>query len=360
LAYDTNVISSYSQTLNLSNYGVNNEYDPIAQINLVLLLGKTSRLPVCYHKLPGKISDVTTIKNLLIDLKYLNINSIKLVLDNEFYSQANINLLYSCDYKFLFAGKLSLKYIQKELSLLRDTMMQNRNYSSKHSLYCQSVSIPWSFQKSNKEIATHPLYLHFYYNDQRASDEKNSLNTLLEKLEEELMCDKIDPKNEKLYLQYFTITQIEDTTQDGKITIKKIISLNEDAITTKIKNFGYFVLMSNSISSAKEAIRIYRSKDLIKKGYGNFKNRLSIKGTLVSSEESLDGKIFVQFVALILVSFIKQQMDKYNLFKQYTFQEAIDELDTIERLTLPNNTIISEVTKKQQELYKLFGVDIIS
>ena len=61
------------------------------------------------------------------------------------------------------------------------------------------------------------------------------------------------------------------------------------------RNYGYFSLLSNSIKDPLEALEIYRSKDLIEKAFGNLKERLNMRRTSVSSDESLDGKLFVQF-----------------------------------------------------------------
>jgi transposase len=40
-----------------------------------------------------------------------------------------------------------------------------------------------------------------------------------------------------------------------------------------------------------------------------------MRRTSVSSDENLDGKLFVQFVALIFLSYIQKAMNDYNLFK---------------------------------------------
>ncbi len=57
----------------------------------------------------------------------------------------------------------------------------------------------------------------------------------------------------------------------------------------------------------------------------------------------------------------KQQMDIQDLFKRFILQGILDELDVIERFRQPSKKpIVGEVTKKQQELYKLLGVDAIS
>jgi transposase len=43
-----------------------------------------------------------------------------------------------------------------------------------------------------------------------------------------------------------------------------------------------------------DAIEIYRSKDMIEKAFGNLKERINMRRTSVSSEENLEGKLFIQ------------------------------------------------------------------
>jgi len=87
LAYDTTSISSYSKMLKQVRHGHNKEHDPLAQINLALVFGESSRLPFYYRKLPGNITDVKTVKNLLKDLDFIKLGKVKLVMDA--YSAGN-------------------------------------------------------------------------------------------------------------------------------------------------------------------------------------------------------------------------------------------------------------------------------
>ncbi len=358
LAYDTTSISSYSQSIKQVKYGVNKDHDPLAQINLALLFGQSSRLPVSYRKLPGNISDVTTIKKLLHDVKYLDIKKVKLVLDRGFYSEANINALYTHHYKFLLGTKTSLRYVKDFFDKVHSTMATRCNYSVPHALYMRSTTVDWNYSylkpRSGEKVKdTRRLYLHLYYDEQRATDEKIHFNKLLDQLEEELYSDKREARHEKMYTRYFTVhTTPKRGTQ---------LTPNDEAIKEKENRMGYFALISNGIKDPKEAIEIYRNKDVIEKAYDDLKNRLSMHRTSVSSEESLDGKLFVQFIALILVSYIKQKMDKENLYKKFTLQGVLDELDVIEKFTHPQSTpIVGEVTKKQRMLFEKLGVEPIS
>jgi hypothetical protein len=54
-------------------------------------------------------------------------------------------------------------------------------------------------------------------------------------------------------------------------------------------------------------------------------------------------------------------MDEHALFKDYTLQGLLDELDVIERFTQPGKaSVVGEVTKKQDDLYRKLGVDVLS
>ena len=98
-------------------------------------------------------------------------------------------------------------------------------------------------------------------------------------------------------------------------------------------------------------------KVLIEKSFGNLKERLSMRRMSVASEENFEGKLFVQFIALQLMSYIKKQMDVNGLFSNYTMQSLLDELDVTEYYQQPGKTHhLSEITNKQLKLYELMEI----
>jgi transposase len=96
---------------------------------------------------------------------------------------------------------------------------------------------------------------------------------------------------------------------------------------------------------------------VVEKAFGNLKERLNMRRTLVSSEQSHDGKIFVEFVALIYLSYIKKQMQNSDLFKSYTLQGALDKLDVIECFEEPGQKLrVGELLEKQKDIYESLDV----
>lgn len=356
LAFDTTSISSYSTLIKQAKYGKNKEGDSLPQINLALLYGEESMLPVYYRKLAGNITDVKTIENLIKDVDFLKLDKLKLVMDRGFYSEKNIDDLMKHHHKFLVGARLSLSKVSNRLDNIRADFVTRYNYNSDLKLYVMSFTEEWNYteekSRSGEIISeTRRIYLHFYYNDQKATDDKTRFNAMLDRLENNLVNGTADPADEKLYQKYFIIAE---TPVRGKV-----YSFKEDAIRKAEKNFGYFALMSNGIKDPVEALRIYRLKDLIEKSFGNLKERLSMRRMSVAFEENFEGKLFVQFVALQMVSYIKKQMDANGLFSNYTIQSLLDELDTIEYYQQPGKAHhLSEITQKQRDLYELMGVPV--
>jgi transposase len=353
-AYDTTSISSYSRCLSQVRYGMNKDHEPLPQINLALLFGEESNLPFYYRKLAGNIPDVKTVKNLLADIDFLGYDKIKLVMDRGFYSEANINDLYHNHLKFLIAAKKSLKFVKAELDNIRDSIRTWTNYNQKHDLYACTTKIGWDYSqerpyKGDILKGKRRMYVHLYFNSERALEDEKNFNALLCRLQEELESGTTHPEHDRLYAKYFdtTTTPVRGT---------KVIA-REDALAEARKNYGFFVLLSNEVREPIAALEIYRNKDLVEKAFGNLKERLNFNRTAVSSDQSLDGKLFVEFIALIFLSYLKKKMQDGNLFKKYTMHELLDEVDIIECFEYPGYEMrVGEATKKQIELYGLMGI----
>lgn len=355
LAYDSTSISSYSKCLRQVRYGKNKDHEHLAQINLTLLFGQESRVPFYYRKLAGNIPDVKTLRKLLADMNTLGYEKIKVVLDRGFFSAGNVNELYRHHIKFLIAAKLSLKFVKTHLETVRDTMRSWTHYNHAYQLYMCSLPITWDYvqdrpYKKDTIKADRRMYLHLYYSSERALEDEKAFNSRMVDWQEELESDQRHPDHEKYYAKYFEV-------KSTPVREIKIIA-KEDALAAAKRNYGYFALLSNEIKDSVEALEVYRNKDLVEKAFDNLKERLNLRRVAVSSEQSLDGKLFVQFIALIFLAHITKKMQENNLFKDHTLQEVIDELDVIECFEVPGQRLqAGEITKRQIDLYTRLGIN---
>ena len=354
LAFDTTSISSYSKLLSQARYGKNKDHDPLPQINLATLYGAVSRLPVYFRKLPGNVPDVKTLQTLLNTIPFLRSCQFRLVMDRGFYSVRNINDMLLARCKFLIGIPVSRKVVQNDLDSVRGDFVHRKYYDSNSGLYMRTFRIVWEFdrprpRKKDTVREKRRMYLHLYYNEQSAADARRELNARLDAYEEELRSDCRRTDHEKAYVKYFTMR----TVKGGRTCI----SCNEKIVEKEMRNAGYFALLSNGIASAQEAIRIYRTRDLIEKCFEDLKDRLSMRRMSVSSEENFEGKLFIQFVALQLLSYIQAKMDAADLFKTYSLQRLLDELDDIEFFEQPGRKgYFSEVLQKQLDIYNVLDI----
>lgn len=193
------------------------------------------------------------------------------------------------------------------------------------------------------------MYLHLYYSSERALEDENTFHNRLAGWQKGLENDERHPAHEKHYRKYFDVkrTPVRGVTVTAK----------EAALEEAKWNYGYFALVSNDVKNAVEALEIYRSRDLAEKAFDNLKERLNLRRLAVSSEQSLDGKLFVEFIALIFLSCITRKMQNAKLFKDFTLQGVLDELDAIGCFEIPGKRIqIGEITKKQIDLYTRLNV----
>ena len=89
-------------------------------------------------------------------------------------------------------------------------------------------------------------------------------------------------------------------------------------------------------------------RDVVEKAFWNVKERMNLRRTMTSSESSLEGKLFVEFVALIYLSYIQKKMEEKGLFATYTLHELLEELDVIECFMEPGKAPIQgEVSRNR-------------
>ena len=353
-AYDSTSISSRSEGLRQVKFGKNKDGDSLPQINLALVFGEDSRLPFYYRKIAGNIPDVKTVQELLRELDILGYEKVKLVMDRGFYSAENLNAIYKKHLKFLCGATTSLSFARAFIREIGEKKDYYEYYNSNLELYVFTKTIAWDYEQERpyKGDVIHEerrAYLHLYFNPEKYADDGKAFSRKLDVLKEELLTGRRVPEHERDYAKYFEITE---TPKRGiSVTVK------QDAVQAARERYGFFVLISNEVKDPVTALSLYRMRVVVEKTFWNVKERLNLRRTLVSSETALEGKLFVEFISLIFVSYIQKKMEDKGLFGKYTLHDLLDELDVIECFVNPGNAPIQgEVLKKQEDLYTALDV----
>lgn len=347
LCYDITSVSSYAQQNEYVRYGYNRDGEPLPQINLAMVYGQESRLPVTYRMLPGAISDVSTLKGLLDSFDKLDYPTMALVMDRGFYSQKNVTDLFERRYHFIIGVPGHLKWVRGVIDGCQDALHSPRGYRQmdEEVLYMHTELCQWPANKRR-------CYLHVYYNPHRAADDKDALSRRLLLCKKELESGELNPDHEQDYEQYFIV---KDTPARGRQ-----IDFNDEAIKTYFNKYaGYFTILTTRKMEALEALQIYRNKDVVEKSFDDLKNQLDLKRLRMHSSGRMSSRIFVQFIALILLSQIQRVMREHTLSDRYSPKLLMGEMEALTRIhyTGKYKDITSEISKAQCEILGAFSID---
>jgi hypothetical protein len=162
VALDTISISSYANNISEVEFDHSKENNKIPQINLCVLFGEQSGLPIYQSIYNGSLNDVTTLLSTIEEITSLTgCNEFITVLDRVFFSEKNINILSNkkLGKGFLisvpFTNSFAIKFIDK----YRHKIINGNNAikSAKETLYGLTKEIIYG-KKQDK------FFIHIFYN----------------------------------------------------------------------------------------------------------------------------------------------------------------------------------------------------
>ncbi len=344
-ALDITSVSSYSALNEMVKYGYNRDGEKLPQINMLMITGNTSKIPCYYEILPGSIRDVNTLNKVMADLDWMERKHLHLVLDKGFYSAKNIDMLYKHHHKFIVGMTFVSTFANDCVKKVQSSIMNVENYISiqGNDLYASSFLEKWN---------GHRMYIHVYYDSAKADGEYREFSRKIQDLKVELETNKEIKSHLKDYEKYF---DIKETPVRGRKVIINIEAVEE----FRNKRAGYFVLASNDEKDSTKALDVYRKKDIVEKSFDNLKSSLESKRMRTHSKETMEGRFFLQFIALILMMAIQNKMQEQKLFKRFSYPTLIGELKTLSSITYPKKRKITytELTKGTKDIFKAFGID---
>jgi transposase len=313
-----------------------------------MLFGQKTALPLYYHRVPGSINDVSTLHNLVLTFKALELKRLHFVMDKGFYSKKNIDDLVQRRDRFTIGIPLNNKWLQNAIDDIRETIHGPAGYRKLDDeiLYVHSRIYPWG--KENRRC-----YLHLYYNASSHAKDVDSFNEELVQYKQELESGKPVAKHQKAYDDFL----IQRRTPKRGLEV----TYNTEAINQHINRYaGFQALLSSGIKEPLEAIKVYRDKDAVEKCFDDLKNSLDMKRLRMHKSTTADGRLFIQFIALILISELRQRMRTSGLIEKYTVRELLREMETLTKVTYTGKYghILTELTKAQREILKELKIEV--
>ena len=107
------------------------------------------------------------------------------------------------------------------------------------------------------------------------------------------------------------------------------------------------------------ALDIYREKDVVEKCFDDLKNDLDLNRLRVHQSRRMSGRLFIQFIVLILLSAIRQTMKNKLPGSRYSVQSLLWELESLTTIHYSGKykDKRSEMTKAQRTILQAFEVN---
>ena len=343
LALDVTSVSSYSELIDDVEWGHNRDNENLAQVNLCMLMGETSRLPIYQTVYAGSLKDVSTLNSTLA--KFDAVTSGKAVLavmDKGFCSKKNIDSLLFEKKGFVMAVSFSLAFAKNQVKSERKDIdnLKNTIVLGDDSLRAVTKKRVWGKEES--------VFTHTFYNPIKATSDREKLYQMAAQMKKNAMSDPEKYIDDAEYKKHLIIRRSEKSGYT--------VSIREDIIEDAYRHSGWLVIISNRITDAEEALRIYRSKDVVEKGFLRLKNSLDLGRLRVHSDASMQNKIFIGFIALILLSQIHNTMLDADLYKKHTMKQLLRVLSKHRIQEINGSQIRFTPTKQQREIYEAFGI----
>jgi transposase len=134
-----------------------------------------------------------------------------------------------------------------------------------------------------------------------------------------------------------------------------------EAITAARNEYvGYQAILSTRIKDPLQALQIYREKDVVEKCFSDLKNQLDMKRLRVHRSPMMKGRLFIQFVAMILLSQIRNVLREQKELASYTARGLLKEMESLTTIHYSGTykDKHSEVTKRQREILAAFNLQV--
>jgi len=159
IALDITSVSSYSGQIGACEWGYNRDGENLPQINIMMLVGEESRLPVYQAVYDGSLNDVKTLKTAIKSFGHITGGkAIIVVMDKGFYSAENINAMLNVEWpvNFVIAAPFKSKLTETLVESARDGIddVENVIVIGNDSMRGMSKVIAWG---------DHNIYAHIYF-----------------------------------------------------------------------------------------------------------------------------------------------------------------------------------------------------
>lgn len=368
ISYDSTNKVSEAGDIDMVEVGHSKTGKELPIINYSIAYDCNNSQPLLYEDYPGSIVDVSELKMMVNKIKSFGYKQVCFTLDRGYFAQDDLQYIDNNEFNFLIMVKGKKNLVRNLVEEIMDTFEDNMNfYIKKYGVYGKTIKHEL-FPSNDKE-----RYFHIFYNAQKAAQEKSKIEEDIGRMEDTLKKMEhsdgyVIPKTYETYFDPMYVVETRKEKDENGAEIEKKVQVfvlatkKIDVIRRELKLCGYFALVTSKEMSAKEALTNYKGRDSSEKLFREDKSFLGNHCERVYTEQRLQAKIFVEFVALIIrneiFKHLSNEMGNTGKRSYMTVPAAIRELEKITLIKQANGKYILDhaVTKKGKEILGAFGI----
>lgn len=345
LAFDSTNQNTSADTDNMkkAEFGKAKKDNKMPIINTAFFTDEKTGIPVYYETFYGSILDKTETPFTKEKIESLGFKKCFFVMDRGYYSEKALKSLENDDYAMMCPENLGeVKAIFKKYK---------NTIADKVEAHIAEENV---FGMRVDEEFDNGLFYYVFYDPETKRDEENMILGKVNHMLAELSKPKVyySKKLATKYSKYFTL--IPNGTKGKR---KFQILRKNSVIQEEIDNAGMFVAVSNVKMSASEMIQILRKRDTVEKNFRTLKTHLLFDKPDVHNDYTFDGKMFVMFVALNLLTTYKYLIQNY--LDEISSRTIHTSLATLNKIIIEKRdnywTLRFALTKKSKEILALLG-----
>ena len=265
------------------------------ETRLILAVDRASELPLYFRYVAGNIGDVSTLTNTVAEMKRLGVTLSSALIDAGYYSQANLELLFSSEISFLIRMPSNRNTYKSVIA--ENTDIENPKYAVKYGkrgLFVKEIET---------ELFGHKAFAYLVLDPQRRGRETAKI-----------------------------ISQMEE---DGS-----------DVDKTDFSNCGKMVLLSSEKLGMGDVVPFYNTRQTVERMFGIAKDDLNILPLRTHSEPNFKGFIFLVFLSLIFFCAVKSRLGR-----KIPVEQAVSALRNLKAKVFDDTLVLNEMTKKQRLIF---------
>ena len=356
ISYDSTNKNCQAGDIEIVEFGHAREDRGLPIFNYSIAYDCNNREPLFYETYPGSIVDISQLQLMLNKAVSYGYKNAVFILDKGYFSRENIRYMDHLGYDFVIMVKGMKSFVNDKIREVQGSFEEKRQYTIRRYQVNGTTVKTKVFYSDEKD-----RYLHIYYSCSRAASEREDLESKIDRIAAYLKKQEGQPVIiDKSYEKYFSLEYDHEGKDDQCFVcgIEKASVIEEER-----KMCGYFCIITSAEMSAKEALDLYKSRDASEKLFKadkSFPGNRSLRGY---TGESLEGKMLIAFVALIIrnrmYTKLKDEEELLEKPNDMNVPASIRELEKIEMIRQTDGVyrLDHAVTATQKTILKAFGID---